>query len=156
MPSESRSRGRPGSSRSPRRGRQSSSQASSESRSTRQLPPPSGLRCAGIRRLGERRNDQNARDLERGKWMRNSRWLWLAALVGTAMFALTACGGDSGGSGGDKDKVTLQSKWVVQAQFAGYYAALDQGYYDDENLDVTIRPGGPDIIPEQVVLGGQA
>ncbi|HET8873056.1 MAG TPA: ABC transporter substrate-binding protein, partial [Gaiellaceae bacterium] len=87
--------------------------------------------------------------------MRKSTWLWLAALVGTAMFALTACGGDSGG-GGDKDKVTLQSKWVVQAQFAGYYAALDQGYYDDENLDVTIRPGGPDIVPEQVVLGGQA
>ena len=89
--------------------------------------------------------------------MKKSTWLWLAALVGTAMFALTACGGDSGGGGGgDNDKVTLQSKWVVQAQFAGYYAALDQGYYDDENLDVTIRPGGPDIVPEQVVLGGQA
>jgi NitT/TauT family transport system substrate-binding protein len=52
--------------------------------------------------------------------------------------------------------VTIQLKWVTQAQFAGYYAAKEQGYYEDENLDVTIRPGGPDIVPEQVVLGGEA
>jgi NitT/TauT family transport system substrate-binding protein len=45
---------------------------------------------------------------------------------------------------------------VVQAQFAGFYAAVDQGFYEDEGLDVTIRAGGPDIVPEQVVLGGQA
>jgi NitT/TauT family transport system substrate-binding protein len=97
----------------------------------------------------------------KGKWMRQTRWLCAAAAVAAAMLALGACGGDGdgGGGGGDsaaKDKVTLQSKWVVQAQFAGYYAALDQGFYDDENLDVTIKPGGPDIVPEQVVLGGQA
>jgi NitT/TauT family transport system substrate-binding protein len=54
------------------------------------------------------------------------------------------------------DKVTLQLKWVTQAQFAGYYAAAEQGYYADEGLDVTIKPGGPDIVPEQVVLGDQA
>ena len=54
------------------------------------------------------------------------------------------------------DKVTLQLKWVPQAQFAGYFAALDQGYYAAEGLDVTIQPGGPDIVPEQVVAGGQA
>jgi NitT/TauT family transport system substrate-binding protein len=95
---------------------------------------------------------------ERGKEMRRSTWWWLAALAAAAMFALAGCGGDDGGGGGEDglDKVTLQSKWVVQAQFAGYYAALDQGYYEDEGLDVTIRPGGPDIVPEQVVLGGQA
>jgi NitT/TauT family transport system substrate-binding protein len=57
---------------------------------------------------------------------------------------------------GTPDKATLQLKWVTQAQFAGYYAALDQGYYAAENLDVTIRPGGPDIAPEQVVAGNQA
>jgi NitT/TauT family transport system substrate-binding protein len=81
-----------------------------------------------------------------------------SALVVVALLALAACGGDDGGGGGegDMDKVTLQSKWVVQAQFAGYYAALDQGFYEEEGLDVTIRPGGPDIVPEQVVLGGQA
>ena len=54
------------------------------------------------------------------------------------------------------DEVTLQLKWVTQAQFAGYYAAHEQGYYEDDGLDVTIKPGGPDIVPEQVVLGGQA
>jgi NitT/TauT family transport system substrate-binding protein len=92
--------------------------------------------------------------------MSRSRWWSVAALAAAAMFALAGCGGDDdeegGSAGGDLTKVTLQSKWVVQAQFAGYYAALDQGYYEDEGLDVDIRPGGPDIVPEQVVLGGQA
>jgi NitT/TauT family transport system substrate-binding protein len=84
--------------------------------------------------------------------------LVIAAMLALGALALTACGGDDdgGGADGDLDKVTLQSKWVVQAQFAGYYAAKDQGFYEDEGLDVTIRPGGPDIVPEQVVLGGQA
>src|SRR5882672_12894787 len=54
------------------------------------------------------------------------------------------------------DKVTLQLKWVTQAQFAGYYAAKAKGLYAAEKLDVTIRPGGPDIVPEQVVAGGGA
>ncbi len=54
------------------------------------------------------------------------------------------------------DKVTLQLKWVTQAQFAGYYVAKDKGYYKDEGLDVTIKPGGPDVAPEQVIAGGGA
>src|SRR5438128_10099596 len=54
------------------------------------------------------------------------------------------------------DKVRLQIKWVPQAQFAGYYVALDRGYYKDENLDVEILPGGPDIVSEQQVANGQA
>jgi NitT/TauT family transport system substrate-binding protein len=54
------------------------------------------------------------------------------------------------------DRVTLQLKWVTQAQFAGYYAAKAKGLYQAEKLDVTIRPGGPDIVPEQVVAGGGA
>lgn len=53
-------------------------------------------------------------------------------------------------------KVTLQLKWVPQAQFAGYYAALDLGYYKAAGLDVTLKNGGPNIIPEQVVASGQA
>lgn len=53
-------------------------------------------------------------------------------------------------------KVTLQLKWVPQAQFAGYYAALKQGFYKDAGLDVTIKAGGPDIAPEQVIAGGGA
>ena len=54
------------------------------------------------------------------------------------------------------DKVTLQLKWVTQAQFAGYYAAKQKGLYGAEQLDVTIRPGGPDIVPERVVADGGA
>ncbi|MBN9065345.1 MAG: ABC transporter substrate-binding protein, partial [Rhizobiales bacterium] len=54
------------------------------------------------------------------------------------------------------DKVTLQLKWVAQAQFAGYFVAKDKGYYKDEGLDVDIKPGGPDIAPEQVIAGGGA
>src|ERR1700727_449969 len=54
------------------------------------------------------------------------------------------------------DKVTLQLKWVTQAQFAGYYVAKDKGFYKDEGLDVTIKPGGPDVAPEQVLAGGGA
>ena len=53
------------------------------------------------------------------------------------------------------DKVRLQIKWVPQAQFAGYYVALDRGYYQTENLDVQIIPGGPDIVSEQQVANGQ-
>lgn len=55
-----------------------------------------------------------------------------------------------------QDAVTLQLKWVTQAQFAGYYAAQAQGYYEEEGLDVTILPGGPDIAPPQVLAGGGA
>ncbi len=54
------------------------------------------------------------------------------------------------------DKVTLQLKWVTQAQFAGYYVAKDKGFYKEEDLDVEIKPGGPDIAPAQVLAGGGA
>src|SRR5664279_1800394 len=54
------------------------------------------------------------------------------------------------------DAVTLQLKWVVQGQFGGYYVAKDKGFYKDAGLDVTIKPGGPDSAPEQVIAGGGA
>ncbi len=54
------------------------------------------------------------------------------------------------------DKLALQLKWVTQAQFAGYYVAKDKGFYKEENLDVEIKPGGPDIAPVQVLAGGGA
>ena len=54
------------------------------------------------------------------------------------------------------DDVTLQLKWVTQAQFAGYYVAQAKGFYEAEGLNVTIKPGGPDIAPEQVIAGGAA
>lgn len=65
----------------------------------------------------------------------------LAALIGPAQAA---------------DKVTLQLKWVTQAQFAGYYVAKDKGFYKEAGLDVTINPGGPDVAPPQIIAGGGA
>jgi len=54
------------------------------------------------------------------------------------------------------DDVTIQLKWVTQAQFAGYYVAQDKGFYKEADLNVTIKPGGPDIAPPQVIAGGGA
>ena len=84
------------------------------------------------------------------------RKLWLAAAavaVGALVFASL---GVAKPAAAKADKVTVQLKWVPQAQFAGYYAAAAKGYYKQFNLDVTIKPGGPDITPEQVVAAGQA
>lgn len=54
------------------------------------------------------------------------------------------------------DAVSLVLKWVPQAQFAGYYAARDQGFYEDMGLDVTIIAAGVDINPQQLVASGEA
>jgi NitT/TauT family transport system substrate-binding protein len=92
---------------------------------------------------------------------------WLVALAIVSAIAVAAgCGGSkkssSGGSGtsgkscSKTDSVTLQLKWVTQAQFAGYYAAADKGYYKAHCLNVNLKVGGPDITPEQVVASGQA
>ena len=54
------------------------------------------------------------------------------------------------------DDFTIQLKWVTQAQFAGYFVALEKGFYEEEGLDVTIKPGGPDIAPPQVIAAGGA
>ncbi|MBI3960517.1 MAG: ABC transporter substrate-binding protein [Chloroflexi bacterium] len=52
--------------------------------------------------------------------------------------------------------VKLQLQWVTQSQFAGYFAAVDQGYYAEQCLEVTILEGAVDIVPQQVVASGQA
>ena len=73
-----------------------------------------------------------------------------AVIAATAVFALSA------GIAQAADKVTLQLKWVTQAQFAGYYVAADKGFYGEEGLEVEIKAGGPDIAPPQVLAGGGA
>jgi NitT/TauT family transport system substrate-binding protein len=91
-------------------------------------------------------------------------WIKLGATAAALALTLSACGGSSdssdaaaGGGGGGEGGLTpvkLQLQWVSQAQFAGYYAALDQGYYADEGLDVEIVEGGPDIVPQDVLAAG--
>jgi len=65
-------------------------------------------------------------------------------------------GGTSAIADGHANSVSLQLQWVTQAQFAGYYVALDKGFYEAEGLDVTVLAGGPDIAPPQVLAGGGA
>jgi NitT/TauT family transport system substrate-binding protein len=77
----------------------------------------------------------------------------LVALLACAIAATTAQGAPQAKK---LDKVTLQLKWVTQAQFAGYYAAVAKGYYKAFGLDVTLKVGGPSITPEQVVASGGA
>ncbi len=76
----------------------------------------------------------------------------------STLLAALAAGGLALGAGQafSADEITLQLKWVTQAQFAGYYVALEKGFYEEEGLDVTIKPGGPDIAPAQVLAGGGA
>jgi NitT/TauT family transport system substrate-binding protein len=102
-----------------------------------------------------------------------------AAAAAAGLFALTACGGSESAtdsasvattpttsqsasspgqssSGGEMTAVKLQLQWFTQAQFAGYIAALDQGFYEEQGLDVEILQGGADIVPQTVLAGGEA
>lgn len=72
------------------------------------------------------------------------------------LMATTAAMAFAGASAQAADDLTLQLKWVTQAQFAGYYVALENGFYEAEDLNVTIKPGGPDVAPTQVLAGGGA
>ena len=69
---------------------------------------------------------------------------------------LAVCGISASVNASAADKVTVQLKWLPQAQFAGYYVAQSKGYYKEAGLDVTIKPGGPDISPVQVIAGNGA
>ncbi|HEX7297534.1 MAG TPA: ABC transporter substrate-binding protein [Solirubrobacteraceae bacterium] len=89
------------------------------------------------------------------------------AALAASLLAIAACGGSDNGSsttsstaaggGAQKlSKVKLQLQWFTQAQFGGYFAALDQGYYKDAGLDVQILEGGTDIVPQTQLAQGQA
>jgi NitT/TauT family transport system substrate-binding protein len=89
----------------------------------------------------------------------------LAVALAAAALAVGACGddesSDSGGGGGtassgELKKVKLQLQWFTQAQFAGYIAAAEQGFYKDAGLDVEIVEGGTDIVPQTQLAQGQA
>jgi NitT/TauT family transport system substrate-binding protein len=88
-----------------------------------------------------------------------------AAALAAAVLAIAACGGDdkdssttssSSASAGKLTKVKLQLQWFTQAQFAGYFAAVQQGFYKDAGLDVQILEGGTDIVPQTQLAQGHA
>jgi len=89
------------------------------------------------------------------------------AVSAALVIAATACGGDDGGDGkaagtpgasapAQTKKVKLQLQWFTQAQFAGYFAAVEQGFYKDQGLEVEILEGGVDIVPQTVLAQGNA
>jgi len=88
------------------------------------------------------------------------RGLAAGAFAVTAALILAACSsGDSGGSGGgsadgELTPVKLQLQWLPQGQFAGYFAAADQGFFEEEGLDVEIIPSGGDIVPQDALANG--
>lgn len=91
-----------------------------------------------------------------------SRGLVAASTVAVAALALAACSGSTepGEAGSDGEfepltSVSLQLQWLPQAQFAGYYVALDQGYFEEEGFDeVDIIPSGGDIVPQDALVSG--
>ena len=88
--------------------------------------------------------------------MKKRKW-YLAGVAIAAIAALSTAGFALAGSSEPQlTKVTIQLKWVTQAQFAGYYAAKARGYYKNAGLDVDLKVGGPDIVNEQTVLSNQA
>ncbi|MFC6012177.1 ABC transporter substrate-binding protein [Nocardia lasii] len=81
------------------------------------------------------------------------------AIAAVAAAALTGCSTTDSGSQTTADgltKVTLQLQWFKQGQFAGYLAAVDQGFYKEQGLSVEILDGGTDIVPQTVLAQGQA
>ncbi|WP_282945251.1 ABC transporter substrate-binding protein [Cellulomonas endometrii] len=100
--------------------------------------------------------------------MRNTRRAWRGAGALGVVTALALAGCSSGsddeagsqesassGGSGELTPVKLQLQWLTQAQFSGYYAALDQGFYEDEGLDVEIIPSGGDIVPQDALANGE-
>jgi NitT/TauT family transport system substrate-binding protein len=96
--------------------------------------------------------------------VKRNRLACAAALL-AATLTLAACGGDdeesgepqSSGSGTQElTPVKLQLQWFTQAQFAGYFAAVEQGFYEDAGLDVEILEGGTDIVPQTQLAQGRA
>src|SRR5438093_4059309 len=121
-----------------------SSSRSSASRSRGTLRPASPTRRNALR--------SRVREVAmRGAGLRS-----LSFAIVAIMLAVSCSATGGGGGGGQLTKVRLQLQWVAQSQFAGYYAALDKGYFRDLGLDVEIKLGGPDIVPQQVVASDAA
>lgn len=96
-----------------------------------------------------------------------SKWTRILALMAVLALVATACAGETEetteapaateAAGCETiDEVSLQLQWVTQSQFAGYFAAVDQGFYEDFCLNVTILEGGVDIVPQQQLGSGAA
>ncbi|MBN1659545.1 MAG: ABC transporter substrate-binding protein [Anaerolineae bacterium] len=79
---------------------------------------------------------------------------WVALTLVICIALLLACGPQPTPTVPPLEAVSLQLQWVTQAQFAGYYVALDKGWYLEEGIDLTIYPGGPDLVTMDLVVAG--
>jgi NitT/TauT family transport system substrate-binding protein len=91
------------------------------------------------------------------------RGLAAGAFAVSAALLLAACSaggddsgddGDAGGGDGELTPVKLQLQWLPQGQFAGYFAAVENGYFEEEGLEVEIIPSGGDIVPQDALANG--
>ena len=89
---------------------------------------------------------------------RTRRFATLSAIGLTAALALSACSAPADEGGADAPveltPVKLQLQWLPQGQFAGYFAAVEQGYFEEAGLDVEIIPSGGDIVPQDALANG--
>ncbi|GGG00604.1 nitrate ABC transporter substrate-binding protein [Rhodococcoides trifolii] len=93
------------------------------------------------------------------RWKRLGMAAASVALIATTLTACSTTESGSTTSSASADGLTpvkLQLQWFKQGQFAGYLAAVDQGFYRDQGLDVQIVDGGTDIVPQTVLAQGQA
>ena len=88
--------------------------------------------------------------------MKRAKGFWCGGAVLACIVLLAGCGTQATPTPLPPEPVTLQLQWVTQAQFAGYYVALDKGWYREEGIDLTIDPGGPDLVPSDLVLSGRS
>jgi NitT/TauT family transport system substrate-binding protein len=88
--------------------------------------------------------------------MKRSRFFWfsVATVLCIVIVFAAACGTEATPTPVPLEPVSLQLQWLTQAQFAGYYVALDKGWYRDEGIDLTIEAGGPDIAAMDLVTSG--
>lgn len=88
-----------------------------------------------------------------GKWV----FVLILALVAVgSIYMYNNKSTDTESDDGENGKIVLQLKWVPQAQFAGYFTALEKGYYEDENIEVEIKSGGVGINPVDVLIADDA
>jgi NitT/TauT family transport system substrate-binding protein len=84
-----------------------------------------------------------------------NRFATFAAIAATAALALSACSAPADAPASEElTDVKLQLQWLPQGQFAGYFAAADQGYFEEEGLNVEIIPSGGDIVPQDALSNG--
>jgi NitT/TauT family transport system substrate-binding protein len=103
--------------------------------------------------------------------MRRRTWTKAAGAAFALVLVAAGCGDDGGtsatdeptttaegrgGGGGELDQVKLQLQWFTQGQFAGFFAASELGFYEDEGIDLEILEGAVDIVPQTVLAQGEA